>query len=125
LARLYFDHNVALQLADLLKQSSHDVLVADEAGLAGADDDEHLLFSADARRALITHNAKDFVLLHAAWRRWSRAWDVAAEHAGVLVVAQRPFAELARELDAFLANAPPLTNELYRWRTASGWSRQS
>lgn len=37
-----------------------------------ASDDAHLSLAARSGWILVTHNAKDFILLHAAWRRWAR-----------------------------------------------------
>lgn len=37
-----------------------------------ASDDAHLSLTARSGWILVTHNAKDFILLHAAWRRWAR-----------------------------------------------------
>ncbi len=121
MADLYTDHNVALQIAVLLRAAGHDVVTARERNLERAGDDEQLLAAAEVGRLLITHNAKDFILLHDAWRRWSKAWNLAAHHAGILVIPQLPPARAAQEIDDFLRSRPRLQDELYLWRAASGW----
>ena len=125
MAAVYIDHDVSAQIATLLRNEGHDVLTTREWRLTRASDDEQLLFASQQRRGLITHNARDFVLLHNAWRRWSAAWQVTAIHAGILVIPQWPRllpADAARELHHFLVSRSALANELHQWRTsARGW----
>ncbi|MGD9894165.1 MAG: DUF5615 family PIN-like protein [Dehalococcoidia bacterium] len=127
MASFYLDHNVAVNIAFLLRAINHAGTTANEAGLGSTHDDEHLLFAAQHGLTLVTHNRTDFVLLHGAWRRWGVAWNASQSHAGVLIVPQPPLAtnnQIAQELDGFLAGEPSLTNELYQWRPSSGWQRQ-
>ena len=126
MAQLYTDHNVAVRVAEILHQSGHEALIARDVGLARAEDDEHLLFAVQQGRTLLTHNRKDFILLHNALCRWSAAWPAqpAPHHFGILVLQQDiGAAELSHAVDSFLASAPYLPNELYRWQQNSGWTR--
>ena len=122
---VYIDHDVSAQIAALLRNDGHDVLTTRERHLTRASDDEQLLVASQQGRVLITHNARDFVLLHNAWRRWSAAWQVTAVHAGILVIPQWPRllpAEAARELHHFLVFRGAPANELHQWRaSARGW----
>ncbi len=103
-------------------EKGHAVETALERGLSRAGDDEVLLHAAIHRQILVTHNIKDFELLHDAWRRWSAAWSVNQPHAGVLILPQpRPAEALAELLGTFLALGLPLDNALYRWRSTAGW----
>ncbi len=127
-ADLHLDNDVALGYQALLRAHGHDVTTAAEAGLESAGDEQQLLSAAQARRILVTHNRKDFRLLHRAWNRWAAAWGVTAEHAGILIIpqvkpAQRP--AMAQELSAFVSSGRALVNELYEWRPGAGWSRSS
>jgi Domain of unknown function (DUF5615) len=127
MADCYLDHDIAVEVAGLLRMSSHTVATSRDVRLGRATDDEQLLFAAQRRSILVSHNREDFVLLHDAWRRWTSAWGVTQTHAGILIVPQPPTvtnAQIAQALDAFLAGGPSLTNELYRWRPASGWQRR-
>ena len=127
MARFYLGHDVSLGLSSLLRAAGHDSRIAQEAGLARASDEVHLLFAAQQDRVLLTHNRKDYVLLHDAWRHWPSAWGVLAPpHAGILVLDHRPERELAVAIDAFLAavSLPP-ANALYWWRYRYGWQHQS
>ncbi len=91
MARFHFDQNVALDIAVMVRHASQDVVTTGEAGLLDADDAVHLLTAARAGRILVTHNRRDFRLLHRAWQRWTRDWGVSVGHAGILVIPQPPF----------------------------------
>lgn len=91
MARFHFDQNVALDIVVMVRHAGHDVVTTGEAGLPDADDDVHLLAAARASRILVTHNRRDFRLLHRAWQRWTRDRGVPLGHAGILVIPQPPF----------------------------------
>ncbi len=127
MADFYADQNISLDLIALLRGRGHTAITARDLGLERARDDEHLLVAAERGRMLLTYNRDDFELLHDAWRRWSRAWQVTAAHAGILIAPHPPHrsvAEAAREIDSLLASGYPLANELYRWRPVGGWVRR-
>jgi hypothetical protein len=124
MARLHLDQNVSAIIAQALRREHHDVLTTNEAGLLDADDDLHLLVAAKAGRILLTHNGADFQLLHRAWHRWARAWQVQPVHGGILVIPQAPHWAIERavvEVDRI--SQLPLSNQLYLfdWRPARGW----
>lgn len=125
MADLYLDHNVAIPLAPLLRGAGHTVVTARELALEHAGDDEHVLNAAQQRRILVTHNRADFVLLHAAWQRWSTAWRVSERHAGILILPQ-PLAvpRMGQAIIDFLQRGQAIENELYEWRPSTGWSRR-
>lgn len=127
MANLYVDHNVAGGITDQLRARSHNVVAARELGLERAKDDAHLLLAAQQGRTLISHNRRDFEMLHDAWRRWAIAWQVEPEHAGILIIPQRSpwlYDQVAQEVGSFLASGQPLANELYWWSVGHGWVRQ-
>jgi predicted nuclease of predicted toxin-antitoxin system len=70
--RLYFDHNVARRLAQVIRARGYDVVEARALGLARAPDGEQLLEATRQRRVLVTHDAEDFALLHDACGAGSR-----------------------------------------------------
>lgn len=72
MGRFHLDHNVSRQIAELLRVAGHDVVTARELRLEEADDDVHLLAALRDDRVFVTHNGHDFILLHYAWRRWTR-----------------------------------------------------
>ncbi|HZQ36677.1 MAG TPA: DUF5615 family PIN-like protein [Dehalococcoidia bacterium] len=125
MASFLLDHNVDQALSRLLVRASHTAATARLVGLARAGDDELLLRAATHGQTLVTHNIRDFELLHDAWRRWTGAWNVHRQHAGILILPQPLTAETSAGLLAsFLALNLPIENELYRWRTATGWQRR-
>ncbi len=133
MARFHFDQNVALDVAVLVRHVGHDVVTTGEAGLLDADDDVHLLAAARAGRILVTHNRRDFRLLHRAWQRWTRDWRVLMGHAGILIIPQPPFwsfHQAAGELDVMgqrVDAGRALTNELREFRLGppAEWRRDS
>jgi hypothetical protein len=123
-ANLYLDHDVSIHLEPILESNGHHALTALEAGLGSGDDDEQILLAATQRRVLLTHNRKDYVLLHNTWRRWPESWGVSAPpHPGILVLDHAPVPDIATAVEAFLTRYPavPLVNALYWWRRHSGW----
>lgn len=62
--RLYLDEMIPVVLALVLRQHGYDVLAAKEVNMFGKSDEEQLAFAVSNRRAIITFNIKDFVLLH-------------------------------------------------------------
>jgi hypothetical protein len=90
--------------------------------MARATDEHHLLFAALKGWTLVTNNAKDFILLHDAWHRWSKAWQVAPLHAGILVArADWNANRLAGEVNDFFARQLTIVNCLYTLDAAQGW----
>lgn len=124
MAEFYLDHNVARELAEHLHQAGHAARTARDLGMERASDDTHLSLAARSGWILGTHNAKDFVLLHSAWHRWSQEWGAEAHHAGILVMSPSVSPVRASdELLDFLWSARELTDGLYTWRAATGWTQ--
>ena len=128
MARFQFDENVDYDIALALAGLGQNVMTARDPGLDGIDDDEQLLAATGGGRTLVTHNGKDFILLHPAWRRWSRAWGVPVSQAGILIVPQMqqvPPDMAAQAIDAIQSRVP-LANELYayEWRQLHDWEHK-
>lgn len=64
---LYLDEMISVVLAVVLRQYGYDVIAAKEVNMLGKSDEEQLAFACSNRRAIITFNIKDFVLLHQSW----------------------------------------------------------
>ena len=124
MANFYTDHNVALQVAILLRQAGHTAITARDLGLERAGDDEHFLVAAQHSWILVTHNRQHFSLLHDAWRRWFQTFGVLAMHAGILIPPHGLPAQTVGLLHEFLTSGLPLSNELYTWRPDGGWLRR-
>lgn len=76
---LYLDEMIPAVLAVILRQYGYDVLTAKEADMLAKSDEEQLIFAASNRKAIITFNIKDFVLLHQSW------FSEGKKHFGIIV----------------------------------------
>lgn len=128
--KLLADHNLRRMAILLFRNRGHDIVTARELGLDRASDGHLLLTAAGMRRTLLTANIDDFVLLHDAWRRWTMAWAVDAEHAGVIILPQDQDWDAARtvaEVESIVGPAGadeasgPLRNRLWQWRPSGRW----
>jgi hypothetical protein len=70
---------------------------------------------------LVTHNYKDFLLLHRAWLLWSAHWQHVEPHAAFLVLQQADEAVLAQRILDFLGRGWPLENAVYRHQASTDW----
>jgi uncharacterized protein with PIN domain len=107
LARLYADENFPFPTVEALRLLGHDVLTpaeTNQAGLGIADEDV-LAFAHSERRALLTHNRKDFRNLHKAGQ----------PHSGmVLCTADSQFDSLAARISETLAQHANLEGQVIR-----------
>ncbi len=80
-----------------------EIVRAEDVGMSGHDDADHLGYAAREERAIITGNLRDFMRLHKAWMSGGD------HHAGILLVRQQTWSlgEVIRRLqrlqDAFSA----------------------
>lgn len=61
---LYFDEDVSIIVARILRGHGFDVISATENNLRSKSDEEQLRFAVKNERVLVTHNIKDFIQLH-------------------------------------------------------------
>lgn len=92
--RLYLDEDVRPLLAEILCDRGFDATSAARARRKGLTDEEQLLFAAKEQRALVTHNIRDFVELHASF---------SDRHAGIVLSNQEPVQVVLRRLLHFLS----------------------
>jgi hypothetical protein len=104
-----------------LREHGHDAVVAQTLGLEAAADEEHLLLAADRRWTLVTHNKRDFVLLHGAWRVWTVAWDVKRSHHGIVIIPTAWNTDRAAAQLAELALDRDFTDELHIGHVHGDW----
>jgi len=126
MADFALDENVSERTADLLDDLEHDVLTTRQNRSQGIDDARQLALAARAGQIFVTHNRRDFVLLHRAWRLWSHEWGVAgrANHAGSLLLPQPPILAADRAadlLDRFGRDRGVVTNRFFAWSLEGGW----
>ena len=127
MADFYLDNDVSLRLAPLLRSVGHRVTTTRELGLSGASDDAQLLTAAWNGWILITHNRRDFMMLHDAWRTWPAAFGLALPpHPGILVLDQALPNVLTNVVSGFLAGMPgeSWANDLFWWHRGGNWRRR-
>jgi hypothetical protein len=117
----YLDNDVSLQLVDLLQEAGHQVWHTRDLRQTTADDVGQLLTAVERGAVLVTHNYRDFELVHLAWRAFAARWGAVEAHPGILILPQAIETQLLQYLDAFLASGLPLPNACYRYRPSSGW----
>lgn len=121
MAAFFLDHNVSTHLLQSLQRAGHIAIAVRNRFDPRATDEFILLHAAEHRWILVTHNRKDFELLHRAWNRWNTAWGTAEHHAGILILPQgSTIAQSVRILSEAAANLP-LPNNLYRYIPERAW----
>ena len=77
--KLLLDEHYANDIAVRLRAAGHDVVTVAERGLRGMDDESLLALAASEGRAVLTNNARDFLMLIA------RRAAAGEEHSGVVL----------------------------------------
>lgn len=130
--RVALDENVSHHLARYLRSLGHDADSAVELGRLGFHDPRVPLAAVDSGQTLVTHNLKDFTLLHQTWNllrdRWTRETEVLTGHRvsfsghfGILVLPHGAFEAAAGAMVVILDSGVPLAERLLRWSPNSGW----
>ncbi len=121
MADFYIDHDVSADVSDLLQHLGHNAPNARDLQLADAHDGLHLLNATRRQAILVSHNGKDFRLLHRAWECWTQAWGITEPHAGVLILPHGAYQDSVARLLEFLQAGHPLPNMVYRYQPWRGW----
>jgi predicted nuclease of predicted toxin-antitoxin system len=88
--RLLLDEDVRVLLAEVLRQRGYDAVHVIERHRGGRSDAEQLAYATAQRRAILTHNIRDYVMLDRDYRSRRR------RHQGIIASDQLPFRELLR-----------------------------
>lgn len=126
------DEDVSHPLASLLRSQGETADSAKELGRLGLRDAQVLLLAAEHGQALVTHNNRDFRMLHDAWMLWRRRWSDDCErsggqphfvlrHAGILIVPHLKNHDLASVLDEFGDIAASPADRLFAWSPVRRW----
>lgn len=94
---LYLDEDVRVLLAEVLSNRGYDVIHPLEVGRTGKSDEEQLAYAVSHKRAILTHNIKDYIILSKLYEKQGR------NHFGIIVSHQLPFNELLRRTLRFLS----------------------
>ena len=93
---IYLDEDVHVLVGDLLTTRGFQAITARDAGQLGKSDSEQLAFAADQRRAILTHNRRDFEELHRQYTAEGQS------HAGIVIATRRHPYEVAHRLFVLL-----------------------
>lgn len=107
---MYFDEDVSVILAEMLRTHGFDVLTTRDAGNLGNSDEAQHQFSAAINRTLRTHNRRDFELLH------TKALQEKFPHHGIFIVNRHSSdRELAKRMFKLLNTftSDEVTNQLF------------
>jgi hypothetical protein len=75
-AAFYLDNDVSERLWHLLRIQGHQVFLTKDQHPTRVPDEHQLVTALDLKAHLVTHNYRDFVLLHRAWLLWTSRWRV-------------------------------------------------
>ena len=81
--RFYFDEDVSANVVANLRSREFDVTSSGEVDMLGQSDEEQLAFAISQKRVLVTHNRKDFELLHQQYLAEKRM------HLGIIIAKRR------------------------------------
>jgi hypothetical protein len=128
--RVFADEDVYNELKRLLAAMRHDVVSPIDLGIRGAGDELCFLHAASDSRALLTHNEKDYSLLHRAWSTWAGHWGVGRQplHFGVLIVPHQDLLDVdsaANRIHSMLQDPTALINAFYRLDRSGRWRSYS
>ena len=102
MARLYTDEDFSYPVIQRLRQLSHDIFTAYEAG-QGIKDEAVLAFAIAAGRAVLTFNRRHFIRLH----------TEVSSHEGIIVCTRDDdVSALANRIHQQLQSVPALQNQL-------------
>ncbi len=125
MAAFFLDHNVSSHLLHALRSAGHSAVAVRDRFDPRATDELILLHAAEHKWILVTHNRKDFELLHYAWTRWTNAWGTSEQHAGILLLPQQwPLTRAVWELSHAATNLT-LPNNLYRDVSDGMWQAET
>ncbi|MEM9541334.1 MAG: DUF5615 family PIN-like protein [Cyanobacteria bacterium P01_E01_bin.42] len=90
--KLYFDEDVHVLVADLIRARGFDAITAGDAGLLQKTDEEQLAYAASQNRVIVTHNRVDFESLA------QQYFDSGRTHSGIILAFRNTPQEIARKL---------------------------
>ena len=96
--KLYLDEDVHPALAPVLRERGYNVISTTETNRKEKSDTEQLDFAISEKRAILTFNIKDFVLLY------NEYFDKNRKHWGIILSSQLNFKETLRRILKLLNN---------------------
>ncbi len=90
--KLFLDEDVFPELAIILRKIGYDAVSTVELKRKGKTDLEQMEFAISEKRAILTFNIKDFILIH------NKYISVGKIHYGIIVSSQKSFKEILKRL---------------------------
>ena len=107
---LFLDEDVRVLLAEVLRSRGYHATHVLEVKRTGKSDAVQLAYAAKNGMAVLTHNIRDYVVLHKAYQA---AWK---NHSGIIVSEQIPFNDLLKRiLKCLSANSKESLNNSLIW----------
>lgn len=105
----YLDEDVDVDLAKALRKHGYTVFVAVEESMLSKSDEEQLALASENDWVLVTHNVKDFRILH------QHYWEQGLKHAGIIVSSRAHISILLRRMLNLLnsISADEMQNQLF------------
>jgi predicted nuclease of predicted toxin-antitoxin system len=100
---ILLDEDVWVGLAEALREAGYDVVSVNELNRKGLSDEEQMAFATAEGRAILTHNAQDFVPLVEDY------FEQGLSHPGVIIARQFDKGTLLRRTLALLNSLTPET----------------
>ncbi|MGH2532394.1 MAG: DUF5615 family PIN-like protein [Thermomicrobiales bacterium] len=121
--RYYLDEGVSYPLAGALRAVGYDAESVKDRSAFGWSDARQLSIAVDLGRTLITHNSKDYRLVHETLALWSRRWGVVGKtwHRGILIFPHLSVPELVPLVEGFANEWDDIDNRLFEWDRRRGW----
>ena len=122
MASLYFDEDVAIAAAGILRNGGNVVRTTASERRISARDPDQLAYATDQGHIFVTHNRRDFHTLHDAWIQWSPRWHERQTHGGILILDHGPLPwVIAAAIQTFLTTAPATVGGLtFDWFARGG-----
>ena len=89
---LFLDEDVRVLLAEVLRSRGYQATHVLEVKRTGKSDAEQLAYAAKNEMAVLTHNIRDYVVLHKAYQAAGK------NHSGIIVSGQIPFNDLLKRI---------------------------
>lgn len=123
--RVSLDENVSERLVPPLRMLGHHPAATTEQGLKGATDPQQLMAATRLGRVFVTHNGRDFRMLHEALTLWAARWGLrdAVLHAGILIIVPKKgmtVAAMAQIIDELANREADLASRLFVWNEREG-----
>lgn len=90
--KLYLNEHLSPRLATQLCKHGFDVITSNESNMLSEDDEKQLAFAVSEQRAIVTFNAKDFVILHEKYIKDGK------KHWGIILSTEEPIGVLLHRL---------------------------